>query len=97
MDWSRVSVGYWLIVECYQVVDPDTYTDMWNDRWLKKYATALIKKQWGDHLVKFKGGTLPGGMQFDGEGILSSAEAEVAKAEQELMEMYSGILEFFEG
>ena len=51
IDWEEsLNVDEYLIVEVYRILDPDTYTDVWNDRWLKRYATALIKKQWGENL-----------------------------------------------
>ncbi|MCA6381938.1 MAG: hypothetical protein IM620_00450, partial [Cytophagales bacterium] len=65
MDWDRLNVGEFVIVEAFQVVDPDTYTKVWSDRWLQKYATELIKQQWGQNLIKFQGVSLPGGMQFN--------------------------------
>ena len=71
------------------VVDPDVYSDVWNDRWLQRYASALIKRQWGTNLTKFTGMTLPGGVQFNGEKILNDAEAEIEKYEQEMIISYS--------
>ena len=61
MDWSEeVDVDSYLIFECYRILDPDTYTDIYNDYFLKKYSTALIKRQWGTNLIKFEGMTMPG-------------------------------------
>lgn len=89
MDWNRVKVGQWLIVEAYEVVDPEVYQDVWKDRWLYRYATALIKRQWGGTLTKFNGLQLPGGVTFNGEQILQDAQAEIAKMEEEMISTYS--------
>ena len=89
MDWNKVNVGNFLIVEAYQVLDPDVYTDAWGDRWLALYATALIKKQWGANLTKFSGLQLPGGVSFNGDKILNDAVNEVEALEKEMITSYS--------
>lgn len=89
MDWNTVAVGEFLLVEAYEVVDPDVYTDAYNDRWLQNYATTLIKEQWGSNLTKFTGMTLPGGVQFNGEKIYDDAVAERRKLEDEMISSYS--------
>ena len=89
MDWNTVAVGSFLLVEAYEVVDPETYTDAYNDRWLQNYATALIKEQWGSNLTKFTGMTLPGGVQFNGEKIYNDAVDARTKLEQEMISSYS--------
>lgn len=89
MDWSGVNVGEFLLVEAYEVIDPDVYTDVWGDRWLQNYATAKIKYQWGQHLTKFAEMPLPGGVRFNGERILNDAEQEIAKMEQEMLSNYA--------
>jgi hypothetical protein len=89
MDWDRVNVGDFLIVEAYQVVDPDTYTDAWNDRWLLRYAACLIKQQWGTNLKKFKGMKLPGGLEFNGQVIYDEATQEREELEKEMIFSYS--------
>lgn len=89
MDWSIVNAGDFIIVEAYEVVDPATYTDVWKDRWLLRYATCLIKQQWGANLTKFIGMTLPGGIQFNGEKIYNDATQERKDLEQEMIYSYS--------
>lgn len=89
MDWNTVAVGEFLLVEAYEVVDPETWTDAYNDRWLQNYATTLIKEQWGSNLTKFTGMTLPGGVQFNGEKIYDDAVAERRKLEDEMISSYS--------
>jgi hypothetical protein len=89
MNWSIVNVGDFLIVKCYQVVDPAQWPKVWGDRWLQRYASTLIKQQWGQNLTKFTGMTLPGGVQFNGEKIYNDATAERAELEKEVIENYS--------
>jgi len=90
MDWgARLTVGEYIIVECYERMDPDTYTDVWNDRWLKRYATAQIKKQWGENLKKFEGIQMPGGVVFNGQKIWDEASEELARLEDEMTQSYS--------
>ena len=85
MDWNNLAVGSYLVVEAYQVVDPDTWTDAWGDRWLARYATALIKRQWGNNLKKFTGLQLPGGVQFNGQQIYDEANAEILDLEKDMV------------
>lgn len=89
MDWNTIAVGSFLLVEAYEVVDPATWTDAWNDRWLQNYAAVLIKEQWGSNLTKFTGMNLPGGVQFNGEKIYDDAVAERKKLEEEMISAYS--------
>lgn len=89
VNWDKVVVGQYLVVEAYQIVDPDEFNDVWNDRWLQRYATALIKKQWGTNLTKFIGMQLPGGVQFNGEKIYNDAHEEIDKLEAEMISSYS--------
>ena len=78
-----------MIVEAYEIIDPDVYTDAWGDRWLALYATALIKQQWGSNLTKFSGLTLPGGVQFNGDKIYNDATADIENLEKEMLSGYS--------
>ncbi len=89
MDWGRVNVGAYLVVEAYEVIDPDTFTDAWSDRWLLRYATALIKRQWGVNLTKYSGVQLIGGITFNGEKIYNEAVQEITKLEDEMITSYS--------
>ncbi|MAH44109.1 hypothetical protein CL614_10410 [archaeon] len=88
-NWDTFTIGNYLVAECYSIVDPATYTDAWNDRWLKNYCTAKIKYQWGSNLTKFNGMQLPGGVQFNGEQILADAREEIHKLEEEMIISYS--------
>ena len=89
MNKDKINAGEFIVYECYQVVDPATYADVWKDRWLQNYATAKIKYQWGANLTKFIGMNLPGGVQFNGEKILNDADEEIKKMEQEMLSSYS--------
>jgi hypothetical protein len=89
MDWNKLDDGHYLIVEAYQVVDPDTYTDAWGDRWLAMYCTAQIKRQWGNNLKKFGGMQLPGGLTFNGQQIYNEAQDELLALEKEMISSYS--------
>jgi hypothetical protein len=89
MDWQIINTGDFIVVEAYQIVDPATYVDVWKDRWLIRYATCLIKQQWGANLTKFVGMTLPGGIKFNGEKIYNDATAERAELEKEMIYSYS--------
>lgn len=89
MEWNNINIGEFLLIEAYEVVDPTEWNQVWSDRWLQNYTTAKLKYQWGSHLTKFTGMTMPGGVQFNGERILSDAEAEIAKMEQEMISSYS--------
>jgi len=88
-DWNILNTGDFIVIEAYQVVDPTTYTDVWKDRWLLRYATCLIKQQWGANLTKFVGMTLPGGIKFNGEKIYNDAVTERAALENEMITSYS--------
>jgi hypothetical protein len=90
MQWSEdVAVGEYIIIDGYKTLDPEVYADVWNDPWLKKYATALIKRQWGENLKKFEGMQLPGGIQFNGQKIWEEATEEINKIEEELNSTHS--------
>jgi hypothetical protein len=84
MDWDEeVQKGDYLVVECYRIIDPNTYTDVYNDYFLKRYATALIKRQWGTNLIKFEGMVMPGGVTFNGRQMFDDATEEITKLEEE--------------
>jgi len=84
-----LKVGQFLVIECYEIVDPTVYGDVWADRWLQFYVTQLIKRQWGQNLSKFEGLQLPGGVQFNGRQIYDDAQAEINKLEEEMLNAYS--------
>ena len=77
IDWGAESVDNWLILDCYRALDPATFTNVYNDLFLKQWVTALIKKQWGQNMSKFKGVKLPGGIEMNGSEIYSEAVKEL--------------------
>ena len=86
MDWENdvtADVDY-LVIECYRKLDPTTYTDIYDDIYLKRYTTALIKKQWGANLSKFNGVTMLGGVTMNGETLYTQAIEEQNKLEEEI-------------
>lgn len=89
VNWNKVEAGQYLVIEAYEVVDPVKFTDVWNDRWLHRYATALIKKQWGNNLKKFSGIQMPGGVTFNGQQIYDEAEQEIEMMEKEMINSFS--------
>ena len=98
IDWSeKLNVDEYLIVECYRYLDPTTYEDVWNDRWLKRYATALVKKQWGENVSKYDGIQMPGGVTFNGQRLIDEASEEIAKLEEEMSSSYELPVDFMVG
>ena len=77
IDWGDVTKGDWFIIDCYRTVDATDYTRVWNDSFLKLYTTALMKKQWGQNLLKFQGVKLPGGVELNVRQIFDDAEREL--------------------
>lgn len=88
IDWSQVGENEYVIIDCYRILDPSDAPKLYNDWWLKKYLTALIKKQWGQNMIKFNGVLLPGGVQLNGRQIYEDGVAEVEKMEQQLKDEY---------
>ena len=89
MDWTNdLQTDEWLVIEAYRKLDPATYTDVWNDIYLKRYTTQLFKKQWGANLSKFNGVTMVGGVTLNGQQIYSEAQADLDKLEKEIRESY---------
>ena len=86
MDWENdiVADSEYIIIECYRKVDPTSYTDIFDDIYLKRYATSLIKKQWGANLSKFSGVAMLGGVTMNGEQIYTQAIEEQQKLEDEI-------------
>jgi hypothetical protein len=97
-DWpSRIPVGSYVIVESYQALNPDDYVKIYNDQYLKRYATALIKKQWAQNLSKFKGMQLPGGVTIDGTEMMGQAKEEIKELETEIRAVWEFPCDFYVG
>ena len=77
IDWGAESVDNWIILDCYRALDPTSFTQVFNDPFLKLYLTALMKRQWGQNLIKFRGVKLPGGIELNGREIYDDAEREI--------------------
>ncbi len=88
MNWKKVRNGQYLLIEAFEVVDPEEYAAVWGDRWLQNYATAKIKYQWASNLSKFTDMTLPGGMKFNADRMLTDAQAEIEKMEDAMQLNY---------
>ncbi len=98
VDWSKeFNVGDYLVAECVQIVDPTTYTDVFNDMWLKQYTTELFRKQWGNNLIKYQGTQLPGGTTLDGGRILDEAKSNIEILLQDLEGKYQFPVDFAVG
>jgi len=98
MDWAAdVVVGDYIIVECYRILDPETYRDVYNDMFLKRYCTALIKRQWGLNLKKFVGMQLPGGVTLNADQIYADAMEEIKQIESEMQSRFELPVDFITG
>ena len=88
-NWKeKMTKGDYLVFEAYRILDPALYPEIYNDRLLKMYLTALIKYQWGLNLSKFSGMSLPGGVSFNGANMTSEARAEIDKIEEQVQLKY---------
>jgi hypothetical protein len=99
IDWAwgetEAPVGQICIAECYALINPDVYNAVWNDRWLKEYATALIKRTWGNNIAKFDNLQLPGGVTLNGSKIQEEAITEIERLEKEMENNYGAPLEWY--
>jgi hypothetical protein len=99
IDWAwgkyQAPAGQVVVAEAYAVIDPTQFTLVWNDRWLKEYATALIKRSWGNNMKKFDNIQLPGGVTLNGTKIYEEAAAEIERLEKEMETNYGAPLEWF--
>jgi hypothetical protein len=85
MNWEEVlNPDDFIVVECYRILDPTTYTQVYDDMFLKRYSTALIKRQWGENMKKFGGIQLPGGVILNGREIYEEAVEEITTIENEM-------------
>tara|TARA_B100000029_G_scaffold94633_1_gene84833 strand:- start:217 stop:516 length:300 start_codon:yes stop_codon:yes gene_type:complete len=88
IDWAATTVGSWVLIECYRIMDPANYTGVYNDSFLKRYLTAKIKKQWGQNLIKFQGVKLPGGIELNGRQIYEDGDFEIREIEEKMLSTY---------
>jgi len=100
IDWAwgdngEIAAGQTVISECYGAIDPNLFPNVWNDRWLKEYATQLIKRTWGENMKKFGGIQLPGGVILNGKETFDEAVGEIERLEKDMITNYGGPLEWF--
>ena len=88
IDWDSVTEGDWLILDCYRLLDPSDYGRVWNSMFLKQYATALMKRQWGQNLLKFQGVKLPGGIELNGRQIYDDADKDLERIREKMSSTY---------
>jgi len=88
IDWAAQDAGTFLVIQCDRILDPDNFTGVYNDSFLKLYLTALIKRQWGQNLIKFQGVKLPGGLELNGRQIYDDAEREIENIRERLISEY---------
>ena len=84
IDWEAKSKDTFIVIDCYRILDPNDFTRVYNDSFLKRYLTALMKRQWGQNLIKFRGVKLPGGIELNGREIYEDAEKEIANIQQRM-------------
>ena len=84
LDWASQKTDQYIVIDCYRILDPNQFTNVYNDSFIKKYLTALIKKQWGQNLIKFRGVKLPGGVELNGREIYEDAEKELEDIKQRM-------------
>ena len=87
-DWGAASKDDYLIIDCYRLIDPNDFTRVYNDSFLKKYLTALMKRQWGQNLIKFQGVKLPGGIELNGRQIYDDAEKDLEIIREQMSNTY---------
>ena len=88
IDWDSLTKGDWLIIDCYRLVDPSDYGRVWNSQFLKLYATALMKRQWGQNLLKFGGVKLPGGIELNGRQIYDDGQKDLEQLLEKMSSTY---------
>ncbi len=88
IDWSSLRAGEYLIIDCYRMMDPNDYSRVWNDSFLKPYLTALIKRQWGQNLIKFQGVKLPGGVELNGRQLFDDGQKEIDSIVEKMSSTY---------
>ena len=88
IDWASQAKDQYIVIDCYRILDPNTFTNVYNDSFIKKYLTALLKKQWGQNLIKFRGVKLPGGIELNGRELYEDAERELEDIKQRMVLEY---------
>ncbi len=94
---QEIKAGNFLVIEVFQAIDPETFTDIYNDIFLKEYLTQLIKQQWGANLIKFEGMQLPGGVQLNGRQLYDDATQELERLREQVRLTHEMPVDFFLG
>ena len=98
IDWDQdVDIDDIIILRAHEVLDVTSFTDGYNDEFLKKYLATLFKKQWGQNLMKFEGIQMPGGVTLNGRQLYDDAREELTLLNEELYTRYSGPDQFIVG
>jgi len=84
IDWGSQSVGNFIVLDCYRALDPESFSQIYNDSFLKRYLTAIIKRQWGQNLIKFRGVKLPGGIELNGRELYEDAQRELDEIQKRM-------------
>jgi len=84
IDWKSQSKDTYIVIDCYRALDPQSFSKIYNDSFVKKYLTALIKKQWGQNLIKFQGVKLPGGIELNGRQLYDDSVRELEDIKQRM-------------
>jgi hypothetical protein len=89
IDISRVKENRYLVIECHRALDPQEWSQIYNDSFLKRYTTALIKRQWGQNMIKYNNIQLPGGITLNGRQLWEDGDSEVKDLESRMLTDYS--------
>lgn len=88
IDWGAQSKDTFFVIDCHRALDPEDFSKIYNDSFMKKYLTSLIKRQWGQNLIKFNGVKLPGGIELNGRQIYEDAQRELEDIKQRMSMEY---------
>ena len=99
IDWDNddLKPEEYLVVDAYRIIDPNSFTDVYNDMFLKRYVTSLIKRQWGANLIKYEGVQLPGGTTLNGRQLFEEANQEIRETEEQVSLKYELPVDFMVG
>jgi len=99
IDWDQddIKIDEYIVAECYRIIDPTKFSDVYNDMFLKKYTTALFKRQWGANLIKYEGVQLPGGTTLNGRTLFEEANQEITNVEEQASLKYELPVDFMVG
>ena len=97
IDWKQEKAGQFIIIECYRILVPDAFTSVYNDKFVKEYTAALMKRQWGQNLIKFEAMQLPGGVTINGRQIYEDALQEIERLRESVRLEHEMPPDFFMG